>query len=427
MRRSVCSSYFWFLAGALALGTVAGGAGEARAATGCDAKVQHVTEATTRHVVQAVTRHLIGSAIADTVASDDSTGGRHPNVRMRIGVGDHDVVNVEVADHDDDVKQADYVRFGENIDVGPGEHLSGDVVSIGGNVTVDTNGRIDGDCVSIGGNVNLKDGAEVEGDVVCMGGMLTLGDSVKVGSDAVSLWGRSKISPSAKVYGHVQDVSVGGGPFPHVNSPFGFHREATGSRVLGFFGRIVWVLLLVGMGLLAFSLFPTRMRNLANTVHHRGLVTFLAGMAGWILWLPAVVLLCITLVGIPVAILFIVFTPIMALLGYLSVAEIVGKRLIERLNLNPATGIKIMVVGVLALEGAVLVGKFLSILGSFLHFFGVILAVLGWSIIFVAVTMGFGAFLITRFRAAETPPIEAPALVPPAPPSNPQSYSVSGG
>jgi hypothetical protein len=204
-------------------------------------------------------------------------------------------------------------------------------------------------------------------------------------------------------------------------------HEASGSRVLGFFGRIVWVLLLIGMGLLAFSLFPTRMARLSNTVQHRGLVTFLAGMAGWILWLPAVVLLCITLVGIPVAILFIVFTPIMALLGYLAVAEIVGKRLVERLNFAPATGTKIMFVGIVALESAVLLGKFLGLLGSFLHYFGMLLAVLGWSIIFVAVTMGFGAFLITRFRAAETPPIEAPALVPPAPPSNPQSYSVSGG
>jgi ABC-type multidrug transport system permease subunit len=80
-----------------------------------------------------------------------------------------------------------------------------------------------------------------------------------------------------------------------------------------------------------------------------------------------------------------------------------------------------------ALESAVLLGKFLGLIGSFLHYFGMLLAVLGWSVIFVAVTMGFGAFLITRFRAAQTPPIEAPALVPPAPPASPQSYSVSGG
>ena len=416
MRRSVCSSLY-LLAGVLALG-----AAEAQAAT-CNQvhdATQQVTEAATRHVVEAITRHLVGSAIADTAGGEDSVGSGHPNVRMRIGVGDHDIVNVEVQDHDD-VKQADYVRFGENIDIGPDEHLSGDVVAIGGNVTVA--GKIDGDCVSIGGNVNLKDGAEVEGDVVCMGGTLTLGDSVKVGSDAVSLWGRLKSSPSSKVYGHSSEVGVGRAFHPV--GVFNQHQGA-GSRVLGFIGRIVWVLLLVGMGLLAFSVFPGRMRRLADTVHQRGLVTFLAGMAGWILWLPAVVLLCITLVGIPVAILFIVFTPIMALLGYLAVAEIVGKRMVERLNFAPVTGTKIMLVGVVSLEAAVLLGKFLGFIGSFLHYFGMLLAVLGWSVIFVAVTMGFGAFLLTRFRNAAEPPIEAPALVPPAPPS-PQSYSVSGG
>ena len=414
MRRSVCSSFFYLLAGALALA-----APQVQAATRCDDDVQRVTEATTRHVVEAITRHLVASAIADTV-SDDSTESRHPNVHMKIGVGDHDIVNVEVEDNDN-VRQADYVRFGESIEIARGEHLSGDVVSIGGNVTVA--GRIDGDCVSIGGNVNLKNGAEVEGDVVCMGGTLTLGDSVQVGSDAVSLWGRTKASPSAKVYGHISEVGVGA-PVPPIGL---FRHQEAGSRVLGFLGRIVWVLLLIGMGLLAFSLFPARMARLADTVQHRGLVTFLAGMAGWILWVPAVVLLCITLVGIPVAILFIVFTPIMALLGYLSVAEVVGKRLVSRLNLSPVNALKIMVVGVVALESAVLLGKFLGIIGSFLHYFGMLLAVLGWSVIFVAVTMGFGAFLITRFRAQATPPIEAPALVPPAPPAPPPSYSVSGG
>jgi hypothetical protein len=386
MRRSFSSALYWF-AGALVL-----------AATAVEATPRDSTE-----------------------SAGDSSDVRHSNVRMRIGVGDHEIVNVEVQDPDDDVKQADHVRFGEDIEIGPGEHLSGDVVAIGGDVTVA--GKIDGDCVSIGGDVTLKEGAEVEGDVVCMGGTLTLGDSVQVGSDAVSLWGRLKASPSSKIFGHLSEVGVGRafGPVGIFN-----HHQEAGSRVLGFIGRIVWVLLLVGIGLLAFSLFPSRMRRLADTVQQRGLVTFLAGMAGWILWLPAAVLLCITLVGIPVAILLIVFTPIMALLGYVAVAEIVGKRVVERLNFVPASAAKIMLVGVVALESAVLLGKFLGLIGSFLHYLGMFLAVLGWSVIFVAVTMGFGAFLITRFRAAVEPPIEAPALVPPAPPVGPQSYSVGG-
>jgi hypothetical protein len=384
MRRSSSKPFLWLVAGALALG-----------AAGAEASPR------------------------DTTSSSEDSTGRHPNVRMRINVGDKDLVNVQVADSE--MRQADYVRFGENINIGPEERMSGDVVAIGGNITVE--GKVDGDCVSMGGNVTLKQGAEVEGDVVCMGGTLTLGDSVQVGSDAVSLWGRLKASPSAKVSGHLSEVGVGPA-FP----PVGIfnHEQSAGTRVLRFLGRIVWVFLLIGMGILAFSVFPTRMQRMTDTIHHRGLVAFLAGMAGWILWVPAVVLLCITLVGIPVAILLIVFTPIMALLGYLAVAEIVGKRVVERMGSLPAVTTKNIFYGVLALEGAVLIGKLLGMVGSFLKVFGTLLAVIGWSVIFVAITMGFGAFLITRFRAAVIPPIEAPPMMPPAPQVPPQSYPVGG-
>lgn len=351
----------------------------------------------------------------------DTLRERSANVRMSINVGDNEIVKVEV-DDPDNVRDADHVRFGEDIEVSAGTYMDGDVVTMGGDITV--YGRVGGDCVSIGGDVTLADGAEVEGDVVCMGGTLTLGDSVVIGSDAVSLWGGLDMAPSARIGGHVSEVGVGGA-FPKIDLWDG-HR-GVGSRVLGFMGRLVWVLLLVGMGLVAFSVFPTRMRRVADTVEHRTIVTFLAGMAGWILWLPAVLLLCITLVGIPVAILLVVFTPIMALLGYLAVAEVVGKRLVTRLGITPAGTFKTMLVGVGALEGAVLLGKFLGLIGSFLNYFGMLLAVLGWSVIFVAVTMGFGAFLMTRFRAAVQPPIEAPTLVPPAPPVNPQSYSMGSG
>src|SRR5262245_26016235 len=100
MRRSVSSSVFWFLAGALAWG-----AAPAQAATcrDMDANTQCAVHAATRHMVEAVTRHLVASAIADTVAKEDST--KHPNVHIRIGDGDHELVNVEVED-DDNVRQA---------------------------------------------------------------------------------------------------------------------------------------------------------------------------------------------------------------------------------------------------------------------------------------------------------------------------------
>ena len=356
-------------------------------------------------------------APTDTV---EATQGSSPDVRVHINVRDKNLVDIEVNDHA--LKQADYVRFGESIHIAKGERVSGDVVALGGSIVVE--GMVDGDCVAIGGSVTLKEGAEVEGEVVSLGGVLTLEDSTRVGSDAVSIWGKLKASPGAEVMGNVSDVGFGG------FRPNGFTMfdgdRGIGHRFLLFLSRVVWVFLLVGLGILAYSIFPRRMERLSDTVERRGLVTFLAGMAGWILWLPAFVLLCITIVGIPVAILLLVFTPILLLLGYLAVAQIAGKRVGPKLSLSGTSTARTLLVGVLALEGALLVGKVLGLVGSFLHFFGVFLAVVGWSVIFVAVTMGFGAFLITRFRNAPEVPIEAAVPGTPPPPVGPPTYLVGG-
>jgi hypothetical protein len=245
--------------------------------------------------------------------------------------------------------------------ISPDERVSGDVVAMGGDIVL---GEVDGDCVAIGGSVTLREGAEVGGEVVSMGGVVTLEDSTRVGSDVVSMWGKVKASPSADVGGHVSDVGFGG--FHPDKIGLVDEEEGMGHRVLMFLGRVVWVLLLVGLGILAYSVFPRRMQRLSETVERRGLVTFLAGMAGWILWLPAFALLCIT-IGIPVAILLVVF------------ADSPPSRLPVRgphrgkgwkpLSSEPDHGVDLPA-GVFALEAAVLGANCSRLVGSFLHFGG---------------------------------------------------------
>ena len=78
----------------------------------------------------------------------------------------------------------------------------------------------------------------------------------------------------------------------------------------------------------------------------------LAGLAGWILWLPMFILLCVTIVGIPVAILLIFLTPVLVLLGYVAAGFVVGEK---GLRLFGDGGLyKRMFTGLLFLEGALL-------------------------------------------------------------------------
>jgi hypothetical protein len=315
-------------------------------------------------------------------------------------------------DREMSTKSADHVRFGESIRVREDERIDGDVVSIGGTVVVE--GEVTGDAVAVGGRVEIADRAKVAGDVVSVGGDVSIGDSAQVFGDAVSVLGGMDIASTAMVSG--EQVQVGGLGFaPKIGFPFGMARHDTGHDLWSFIRRAVWVLVLVGLGVLAYTLFPTRMRRLSGAAESRGLVAFLAGFAGLILWLPAFVLLCVTIIGIPVALLLIFLTPVAMLLGYVAVAEAAGRRLLRGRNASAPSLVMTVGAGILALEGILLVAGFLRAFGSAFDLLGSILGLVGWSVIAIAVTMGFGAFLMTRFRAEREPVVTAAAPLPPSP------------
>ncbi len=265
--------------------------------------------------------------------------------------------------------------------------------------------RIDGDVVSIGGTVVVE--GEVTGDAVAVGwtrrdrateprwpGMssrsaadVSIGDSAQVFGDAVSVWGGMDIARTAKVSG--EQVQVGGLGFaPKIGFPFGLAKRDSGHDLWSFVRRVVWVLVLVGLGVLAYTLFPARMRRLSGTAESRGLVAFLAGFAGLILWLPAFILLCVTIIGIPVALLLIFLTPVAMLLGYVAVAEAAGRRLLRGRNVSAPSLAMTVGAGVLALEGILLLARFLRAFGSTFDLLGSILGLVGWSVIAIAATDG---------------------------------------
>ncbi len=363
---------------------------------------------------------VLGAAAQDTSGggadSAEASASKHEGtlkrIQFQVDTGDSSPTRINIDLHQGRVtKAADYVRFGESIHVKPDEHIAGDVVSIGGNVTVE--GAVSGDCVAVGGRIEMTPGATVAGNVVSVGGSVTLDDSTEVGEDAVSVWGSLDVAPTAKVHGEQVEVSGLGLNFPFA-AMTGAGQHGFGHDLWRFLRRLIWVLVLVGLGLLAFQIFPGRMRRLSDTAGERGLVAFLAGFAGWILWLPAFLILCVTIIGIPVAILLLFLTPLVTLLGYIAVAESAGRRISHRFGGTVAGSAKAVFLGVLGLEGALLVARLLAVFGSIFSFIGWILAMVGYCVIFIALTMGFGAFLMSRFRAPATEPLNA--IPPPAPP-----------
>jgi hypothetical protein len=150
----------------------------------------------------------------------------------------------------------------------------------------------------------------------------------------------------------------------------------------------------------------------------------------------AMVILVITIIGIPVAILLaiaLVFALlgavlgiiVFAFLGYVNGAMYLGRALLARRNPGVAvTPLKAVVVGTLLILGLKLVGKLLAFLGLiFVMPIGIALGIASVVLGLVLMTSGMGAMVLTRFQrtplapAAAPPPPAAGWYAPPPPPA----------
>ena len=294
----------------------------------------------------------------------------------------------------------DLVRFGEDITIPEGRVIEGDVVAVGGSITV--LGRVKGDAVSVGGTVHVKGKGVVEGDAVSLGGGVQTSDSASVGGS---------------------DVSVGKFDFDHM------HHMWPLIGAMGMLGTGAWLVkILVGLlitlfiGWISLLLLRERIENAATVVHERFGKSFVLGLLGWallVLAIPvgiialvltsviAIVILCITIIGIPVAILLVVALVLgligivvgavyVGFLGYLTGTMFLGRRILgDRVATKPLLAIAagVLLIGVLRFAGE-LIGAL-----SFFAFhpvgmaFGFAAALLG----FIVASAGLGALLSSRF------------------------------
>jgi hypothetical protein len=328
----------------------------------------------------------------------------------------------------------DLVRFGEDIVIPEGRTIEGDVVAVGGSITV--LGRVKGDCVAVGGMVRIQGKGAVEGDAVSLGGGVVTSDSATVGGS---------------------DVSVGKFDFGHMNHAWPM------MGAMGVFGTGMWLVqALVGLAITLFLawismlLLGSRLENAAQIVQDRFGRSFLTGLLGWallVLAVPvgvialilagviAIVILCITIIGIPVAILLLVglVLAIVALvvgvvyagfLGYLTGTMYLGRRLLgNRVAANPLYAIA---AGVLLIAVLRFVGKIIGLASFFVfHPVGLAFGFAAGLLAFIVATAGLGAMMSGRFVVSMRPGATGyaqwgSATAPPPPPPPPPPAPAPG-
>ena len=284
------------------------------------------------------------------------------------------------------------------------ETVGEDVVRIGNDVHVPEGQVVEGDAVSIMGDVRVD--GYVEGDAVAVGGSLILGPNGRVDGDGVSVGG-SVEKNGGVIRGETVSIGFGKG---WCSGP-GFFMGSFFSAARRFGLLILWLAILMVLGALLIAVVRRPIDIVSDRVRKEAFFNGLIGLLAWALVIPVIVLLAITIIGIPIAILVPFVFAIMMLLGFIGVSVATGQRFAGVVN---GSSYRAMAIGVIVLYGLVVLGSLLRMGPGPLHFAGSIIGFIGWAIVFVAVTVGLGAVITSRFGTREKMPKAAPAPAAPA-------------
>jgi hypothetical protein len=305
-----------------------------------------------------------------------------------------------------------------------------DVVVIGG--SLDVQGEVLGDAVAVGGSVSVD--GRVTGDVVAVGGGLKLGPQAYILGDAVSVGGRIERHPDARVVGDVSEVAFAPGIHLGWLRFLDWDHRVGPRRMRSPWDRMTetaWRLLgLAVLGLLAcLTLLVARrpVERMEAKVGEEAWKAGLTGLVAQILFVPLLGLilfvLVVSFVGIPLLALvpFALLALVLgAFAGYTAVAYRLGRWSEGRFGWRLGSPYVVLLVGVAIIQIWTFVGRALDLGGGPLKVFAFLLVFLGLLFQYLAWTVGFGAFLLTRFgtqaawyprRGTPLPP--APAAPPP--------------
>jgi hypothetical protein len=195
-----------------------------------------------------------------------------------------------------------------------------------GDVTLKQGEIVQGDVICVGGSVELEPGSVVQGDAVAVGGSVSVDEGALVLGQAVSVLGDVDVAKGAQVMG--EHVQVGLGKI------FGSRAHRSGGRALltglgpfGLFPTIALFAVVYLLGLLGLRMWPERVRNVGFAMFENPVRSFTVGFLCWLLLLPLIILLAISIVGIPLIPLLPVAIFISIVMGLSSFALRIGESL----------------------------------------------------------------------------------------------------
>jgi len=310
------------------------------------------------------------------------------------------------------------VIFGSNYTVLSGETLTGDLLVFGGSVMVEDKGRVAGSIILFGGSLTVA--GDVGGDVVVIGGSGLLKSTALVEGDLDTVGGGFQSESGARILGQTNNFT----PPPTLN--YEWPTQITPPRIpqtpanlsallsqmpnFNPFSNFAWLFLKslgwAALAALVTLFFDRHTRRVSRAVTHQPLIGGSIGLLTLLVAVVLTVILSITIILIPVALIGLLILAIAITFGWIAIGVEIGQRLAHALNQDWA----------LPLSAA---------LGTFFMNFVVngigFIACVGWLAPTLVGLLGLGAVVLSRFGLqayppAEILPVETPSQQPPVVP-----------
>lgn len=210
------------------------------------------------------------------------------------------------------------VRVGGDVVIPPGAVHQGPAVAVSGAVRVE--GTLRGDAVALNGDVEVW--GWVTGSVRVVNGRAALGPMARVDGDVWVVSGRVDRSPGARVGGRILSGRLWAPPPP---------RRPV-EELIWSMARMVVLWALVGSAALAAAvaaLFPATVSRIARTLSAAPGPSLVAGVLVWALLPPLVLVLVVSLIGLPLLALLPFAFSLLALVGLAGTAVLVGNRVTD--------------------------------------------------------------------------------------------------
>lgn len=289
-----------------------------------------------------------------------------------------------------------------------GTRVTGNLALLDGELRLE--GRVDGDVLVLDGTLVLEPAARVAGDVLQVGGSVRR-EGGRVAGEFLSV--QPVDVPSAdRVRSEVEDARAEieeardrAREIRDRHRPGAFERLVDNvgrsiGGVLGVFGTFL-VLGLIG-ALLVYFLQP-QLEVVADTARHSFGRSFGVGFMGIVLAGPLALVLTIGVITIPLLIVYVPALVLAGLGGYLAVTHATGEVLaaqrfryawLERLRRS--NSYYYVLSGLAALLAPFALAEALHLFGGWMGFLRGLIAFAAWVVTSIAVTVGFGATLLSR-------------------------------